>query len=75
MHNISDEDLISREHKARLQECEELQRLIGERCREAELRWWATRPWLSSTPQATYAWKFCGGRWRVSHYVALELAK
>ena len=56
MHNIIYEDLISREHKARLQQGEELQRLIGERCREAEMRWYAAHPWLLSAPLMSHAW-------------------
>jgi hypothetical protein len=56
MHNTSDEDLVSREHETRLRECEELERLIGERCREAEMRWYAAHPWLSSAPLRSHAW-------------------
>src|SRR6476659_3248116 len=37
--HLSREELVEREHQARLRDYEELQRLIEERCREAEARW------------------------------------
>jgi hypothetical protein len=46
--HLSREELVDREHQARLWETEELQRLIEEPCREAEIRWWTAHSWLSS---------------------------
>jgi hypothetical protein len=45
--SLSREELVAREWQARRLEHEELQRLIEERCREAEARWRAAHPWLA----------------------------
>jgi hypothetical protein len=36
---LSREELVEKEHQARLRRCAELQRRIDERCREAEAKW------------------------------------
>jgi hypothetical protein len=45
---LSREELVEREHQARLREHKEWQKRIEERCREAEIRFWTAHPWLSS---------------------------
>jgi hypothetical protein len=49
--HLSREELVEREHQARLRENEEWPKRLEEICREAELRWWTAHPWLSSSPQ------------------------
>ena len=46
--HLSREELVEREHQARLREHEEWPKRLEEICREAEIRWWAAHPWLSS---------------------------
>ena len=41
------EELVEKEHQARLRRCAELQRRIDERCREAEAKWRAMHSWLA----------------------------
>jgi hypothetical protein len=43
---LSREEIVEREHQARLRRCAKLQRRI-ERCRLAEAKWRAARPWLA----------------------------
>jgi hypothetical protein len=55
--HLSREELVEREHQVRLRDYEELQRLIEERCREVEIRWWTAHPWLSSAePHGSPGW-------------------
>jgi hypothetical protein len=56
--HLSREELVEREHQARLREHEELQRLIDERCREAEARWRSTHHWLAPGWCVTVSVKF-----------------
>ena len=46
---LSREELVEREHRARLRDYEDWPKRLEEICREAELRWWAAHPWMSST--------------------------
>jgi hypothetical protein len=46
--HLSREELVEREHQARRRESEEWPKRLEEICREAEIRWWAAHPWLSS---------------------------
>ena len=46
--HLSREEVVEREHQARLREHEEWPKRLEEICREAEIRWWAAHPWLSS---------------------------
>ena len=45
--HLSREELVEREHQARLRNCEEWPKRLEERCREAEARWLSTHPWLA----------------------------
>ena len=45
--HLSREELVEREWEIKRRDYEELQRLIEERCREAEARWRSTHPWLA----------------------------
>ena len=44
---LSREELVEREHQARLRENEEWQKRLEERCRKAEARWRSTHPWVA----------------------------
>jgi hypothetical protein len=46
--HLSPKELIEREYQIKRREYDELQQLIEERCRAAEMLYWATHPWLSS---------------------------
>ena len=49
--HLSREELVEREHQARLRENEEWPKRLVEICRKAEIRFWKAHPWLSSSPQ------------------------
>jgi hypothetical protein len=53
--HLSREEFVEREHQARLREREEWPKRLEEICREAEIRWWAAHPWLSSAGAAWLA--------------------
>ena len=65
MHNTGEEEpgprekLVEHEHQARIREQEDWPKRLEEICREAELRWWATHPWLSSAPEALAPRRWC----------------
>ena len=46
--HLSREELVEREHQARLREYEEWPKRLEEICRKAETRFWMAHPWLSS---------------------------
>ena len=45
--HLSREELVEREHQARLKETEQWQRRLEERCRKAAADWRASHPWLA----------------------------
>ena len=45
--HLSREELVEREHQARLRGTEQWQRLLEERCRKAQADWLAAHPWLA----------------------------
>lgn len=45
---LSREEIVEREHQARLREYEEWPKRLEEICREAEIRFWRAHRWLSS---------------------------
>jgi hypothetical protein len=55
--HLSREELVEREHQARLRGQEEWPKRLEEICREAEIRWWTAHPWLSSAgPHVSPGW-------------------
>ena len=45
---FSREEIVARQHEARLRDYEDWPKRLEKLCRDAELRWWAAHPWLSS---------------------------
>ena len=54
---LSREELVECEFEAKLRENEQWPKRLEEICREAEIRWWSTHPWISSAgPRGAHGW-------------------